>query len=245
MTLIKRKLTVSENKEYDPPLGRAIAVILFAIFGSILLIALFHGLWSCNPTKRAYRGIEKHEPKTVQDTTRLLNRAKTVLKTPAPKVLPGKVTVKQVQVIKKVLDVEALNRIVDSFKQAKDESDIEAGEDCNDRIDKAFADGIQTGCAKCQTGTKDVEEKTDTLVLPDTKCIADLWLANNKLYDVSALSLKRGEKLAEYEANDKSLSYSIKHFGFLLFGKWWFWLIIVGGIVGLLLKVKSKFKILP
>ncbi len=164
--------TVPDNKEYNFNPLSGILKILFLIFGIILLLALFHGLWSCNP----YKKLPNREPHTTQDTTNLLNRAKTVLKTPEPKVLPGKVVTKYIPVDRKVkvLDTAKLKSIVDSLNEANRELQLDNAVDCTRQVNEAFNTGYKYAKDQCDKIT--YEEK-----LPDTIIVPELSASNIKL----------------------------------------------------------------
>jgi hypothetical protein len=115
----------------------------------VLGILLTIGLSSCNTTTRAYKAIERHEPKKSEDTARLLKRAAPLLKTPAPKIVPGKTIRIPYPVTKFRLDSSLLNKMADSISKRYQSDGVQITKDCENSIKveiaKYYRYGVQEG----------------------------------------------------------------------------------------------------
>jgi len=141
------KVKMNDGSDHKPDKDLGLWVLLVTCIIAIVLV--IGGFTSCNPTKRAYKAIEKHEPKTTADTSRLLKRAKTILKTPAPVVKPGKTIVRTVKIPEKVkvLDTALLKRLADSVSAQYQKDGIEIAKDCEQSVKEALQKGIKQGYA--------------------------------------------------------------------------------------------------
>ena len=211
--------------------------LLLCLAVIVFVLATFTG---CNPTKRAYKGIEKHEPKSKADTTRLLKRAMTVIPKTQPKTLPGK-TIRvpyPVDKIKTVLDSNRLKAIVDSLQDATGTVIT----DCSKAIEEACKVCRQQAYYELRNETYETKEP-DTIVVPDPATLADLQLTNMRLVDSSIALRSNRATIAAYEAERDSLGWAAKRTVALFIGKfWWLILLLIGLPLGFkYLKLRSKF----
>jgi hypothetical protein len=139
----------------------------------VLGILLTIGLSSCNTTTRAYKAIERHEPKKSEDTARLLKRAAPLLKTPAPIVKQGRTIVRTVKVPEKVkvLDTAQLRKVTDSISAQYQKDGIAITKDCEQSVNDALKRGIKQGYSMKVAESVTFEDKE-----PDT-----VFLANDSL----------------------------------------------------------------
>lgn len=143
MTLIKKRIVgIEENNHHDINWLLVIASLV-AMAGIVFLFT------SCNATTHAYKAIEKHEPKKPEDSARLLKRAAPLLKTPAPKIIPGKVIRVPYKVNVKVLDKDLLNKMADSISNRYQSDGVQITKDCEKSIKteiaKYYRYGVQEG----------------------------------------------------------------------------------------------------
>ena len=213
--------------------------ILLCLAVIVFVLATFTTFTSCNPTKRAYKKIEKLEPKSKADTTRLLKRAMTVIKPTQPKTLPGK-TIRvpyPVNKIVAVLDSNRLKAITDSLYLANGQI-----LDCTRQIEEACKVCRQQAYYELRNITYETKEP-DTVLIPDPATLAGLQLVNMQLVDSSIALRHHRTTIAKYEAERDSLGWAAKRTFALFIGKfWWLILFAIGLPVGFkYLKLRSKF----
>jgi hypothetical protein len=85
MGVLSKKITVPEGEDYkEPNVGLAFLIVVLMI-GVCLMATL-----SCNPTKRAYKAIEKLPPITNNDSSRLAKRSLSTFPVKPPVIKEGK-----------------------------------------------------------------------------------------------------------------------------------------------------------
>lgn len=218
--------TTTNNK----PQGINVLVYYLAALALLLLAAINHG---CNPTKRAYKGIEKHEPKSVKDSSRLANRAKATFPTPPPIVKPGQTQIRTV-VREDTRKVKGLQSRVDSLLQKLQNNGCE---NVNlDSLRQAISQEIKDSCKpKEETIYKD---RVDTLEIPSTEQQAKIFLLQTQLAASQKAHQETELKRKDLEERWNYLSNVFGRFLVLLMNKWWFWLVVIGGVVFVLKRLK-------
>lgn len=139
MSKFSKYLIVPDNKPYNPKDD-------YFLVGYGVFIAIVVLLWltGCN----AYNRIEKREPRSSKDSSILLKRAAPLLKTPAPKVIPGKVIRVPYKVNVKVLDKDLLNKMADSISNRYQSDGVQITKDCEVSIKKEIAKSYKEGFNK-------------------------------------------------------------------------------------------------
>lgn len=207
--------------------------LLWFYVGMIAILLGLAQIFGCNPTKRAYKGIEKHEPKSVKDSSRLANRAKATFPTPPPIVKPGQTQIRTV-VREDTRKVKGLQSRVDSLLQKLQNNGCE---NVNlDSLRQAISQEIKDSCKpKEETIYKD---RVDTLEIPSTAQEAKIFLLETKLAASQKAQQKSEYKQKHLEERWNDLSSVFGRFLVLLMTKWWFWLVVIGGVVFVLKRLK-------
>lgn len=174
MTLIKRKIVGLDDEPHTGIDWGLVALLIVCVIGAFFVVFTFT---SCNTTTRAYKAIEKHEPKKPEDTARLLKRAAPLLHTPAPKVIPGKVIRVPYKVNVKVLDKDLLNRMADSISNRYQSDGVQITKDCEASIKKEIAKSYKEGFNKGYGSANDsLKNETRDSVAPTI-----IYLPNDSL----------------------------------------------------------------
>jgi hypothetical protein len=214
-----QKTTTTNN---NSPQGWHFAIIYA---GFLLFIALlFSVLQSCNTTKRAYKAIEKHEPKSPKDTARLANRAKATFPLPQPVVKPGKTQVRTIVRTDegKVRGLQGeINRLLDSLAKGCPNINI-------DSIRLHIAKQIKDSC-KPKEVTNEVV-RVDTLELPSLAQEAENVLLKQKLSQTETEKIKVETQNKQLKENWNDLSSVLGRAFGLLLRKPLFWLIILAAL---------------
>lgn len=214
----------------NSPKGVHLALFYGALIAVLLILSQIFG---CNPTKRAYKGIEKHEPKSVKDSSRLANRAKATFPTPPPIVKPGQTQIRTV-VREDTRKVKGLQSRVDSLLQKLQSNGCE---NVNlDSLRQAISQEIKDSCKpKEETIYKD---RVDTLEIPSTAQEAKIFLLQTQLAASQKAHQETELKRKDLEERWSDLSNVFGRFLVLLMTKWWFWLVVIGGVVFVLKRLK-------
>ena len=164
MTLIKRKIVGLDDEPHTGIDWGLVALLIVCVIGAFFVVFTFT---SCNTTTRAYKAIEKHEPKKPEDSARLLKRAAPLLKTPAPIVKQGKTIVRTVKVPEKikVLDTAKLRAATDSVISQYTKDGIAITKDCEQSVKQALDKGVKQGY---QLAIHDMGDLTFEDKAPDT-----------------------------------------------------------------------------
>lgn len=174
MTLIKRKIVGLDDEPHTGIDWGLVALLIVCVIGAFFVVFTFT---SCNTTTRAYKAIEKHEPKKPEDSARLLKRAAPLLKTPAPKIIPGKVIRVPYKVNVKVLDKDLLNRMADSISNRYQSDGVQITKDCEVSIKKEIAKSYKEGFNKGYGSANDsLKNETRDSVAPTI-----IYLPNDSL----------------------------------------------------------------
>ena len=218
---------------------KKLIAIIICLAAIIFVLATFT---ACNPTKRAYKKIEKLEPKSKADTTRLLKRAMTVIPKTQTKTLPGKIirVPYPVDKIKTVLDSNRLKAIVDSLQDATGSVIT----DCSKAIEDACKVCRQQAYYELRNITYETKEP-DTVLMPDPATQADLQLTNMRLIDTSISLRACRAEIASNERKMDSIGWTAKRTLSLLWGQWWWWVLLAGLGAGSYIKLRKKIPLLP
>ena len=236
---VKYKTTVPLNKNYNPQIEKAL-IIIFVVLMVILGCVAFS---SCNTTSKAYEKIAKVPPQTQKDTLNLDKRAKEQYKPQPPKVVPGKTVIKTV--VKE--DTAKVHKLQDKIDSLVDElafsNDLLNSVPKLDSLKKAIRKEVLKDC-KPQVIQNDVE-RTDTVYLPDISKDAEISTLTIKVSEQNKSLSATEDKIKKYEEQRDSIKWVLGRFFRLLFGEWWFILLLVlsGGFA--YLKLKKKIPFLP
>lgn len=158
-------ITMPDNRPYNPKIEKALLIIAAIVFSLCFAIILF----SCNPTKRAYKAIEKLPPATTQDTGRLLKRSAATFPAKPPVIKEGKT------VIIKGKDSTAFykgkyNEAVKSKTVTKTEIKLKYKDTCtsaNDTYEQGFQLGYEVGLydGKAKVKPCDSVYRVDTITV--------------------------------------------------------------------------------
>ena len=184
------------NHGKEPNLEKAIIAII-----GVVVMALIYFLMGCNPTKKAYKRIEKHEPKTAQDTLRLANRVKSTFKPEPPKTIPGKTIVKTI-VKMDTSKVKSLQKKVDSLL-----SNVKGCPNL-DSIKKVIVAKISSECKPKNTVvTKTI---TDTIVIENPALQSNIYIIDKQVKDLQSQNQKLQDKFSEMK--DKRDYWRVRFF---------------------------------
>jgi hypothetical protein len=167
----------SHNKDYKPKVDMAI----LAIGSVIAIVFIMVALSSCNPTRKAYEGIKKHEPATTADSFKLATRFKTTYPQKPPVIKKGIPVVKpdSTAFFKKKLD-SALKAGIVTRKAVE----VKYKDTCTTAVDSyddgyrfGYKLGVWDGQGKCPQSTNTV----DTFIQDSQQTLAELAVAQNGL----------------------------------------------------------------
>lgn len=182
--------------EKEPNLEKVIIAII-----ALVIMVLVYFLSGCNPTKRAYKGIEKHEPKTTLDTLRLAKRVKSVFKPEPPKVIPGKTIVRTIT----KMDTSKVNKL-----QQKVDSLLSGIKGCPnlDSIKKIIVAKISSDCKpKNIVTTKTI---TDTIVVESPALQSSIYILNQQVQTLQSNKETLTNKLGDMK--DKRDYWRVRFF---------------------------------
>jgi len=235
MTLIKRKIVGLDDEPHTGIDWGLVALLIVCVIGAFFVVFTFT---SCNTTTRAYKAIEKHEPKKPEDTARLLKRAAPLLHTPAPKVIPGKVIRVPYKVNVKVLDKDLLNRMADSISNRYQSDGVQITKDCEASIKKEIAKSYKEGFNKGYGSANDsLKNETRDSVAPTI-----IYLPNDSLAAVLGSTRFDLNKAHEQYISEKASKETYRGLFWILLA-----LLIVSGALNVkqLLSTKNLIKKYP
>ena len=235
MTLIKRKIVGLDDEPHTGIDWGLVALLIVCVIGAFFVVFTFT---SCNTTTRAYKAIEKHEPKKPEDTARLLKRAAPLLHTPAPKVIPGKVIRVPYKVNVKVLDKDLLNRMADSISNRYQSDGVQITKDCEASIKKEIAKSYKEGFNKGYGSANDsLKNETRDSVAPTI-----IYLPNDSLAAVLGSTRIDLNKAHEQYISEKASKETYRGLFWILLA-----LLIVSGALNVkqLLSTKNLIKKYP
>jgi FtsZ-binding cell division protein ZapB len=180
----------------EPNIEKRILIILAVIF-----MALAYFLCGCNPTKRAYNGIGKHEPQTASDTLKLAKRFRSTFKPEPPKVIPGKTIVRTITKMD-TSKVKNLQEKVDSLL-----SNVKGCPNL-DSLKKVIIKQISVDCKPKHIVT--TKEVTDTIIIESPTLQSTVYILNQQLKECQSQNEKLTEKLSEMK--DKRNYWRIRFF---------------------------------
>lgn len=129
---------------------------------AVIALAVSIVLFSCNPTKRAYKGVAKYEPLTTQDTANFYVRATKLIKPLPPTITPGKTIRVPYNVDKLIKDTAYLRKYRDSlFKWHRDDDSINRDE-CIRLSTEAFKTGQDAALYEFSKQVQSVDCPPDT-----------------------------------------------------------------------------------
>ena len=88
-------------------------------------------------------------------------------------------------------------------------------------------------------------ERTDTVYLPDISKDAEISTLTIKVSEQNKSLSATEDKIKKYEEQRDSIKWVLGRFFRLLFGEWWFILLLVLSAVFAYLKLKKKLPFLP
>ena len=203
-----------DHKPYkEVNVGKTAIVILCIL---ILLSACF-GILSCNPVKRAYKGVAKYSPQTTEDTTNFYKRAKDLIKEKPPITKKGATIRVPYPVEKLILDTVKLRQKTDSLKKAYNYKST----DCDRMVNESYTVGYQQARYELSQQRQDVS-LPDTVFYhspEDAVSIANLQLQNNDQHD---RIIKSEAQQNIYKGQSKSKTWSIIILAILLGASFFF-----------------------
>ena len=140
-------------------------IVLVAILLAICIVQ-----FSCNPVKKAYKGVAKFEPQTMQDSANFYSRAKKIIKPLPPTIRPGKTIRVPYAVDKIIKDTSMLKKYRDSLHNAYHESDSINMDECIRMASESFNSGYDNAVF-------DLSKQVQTVDCPPDTCPPDLSLA--------------------------------------------------------------------
>jgi FtsZ-binding cell division protein ZapB len=180
----------------EPNIEKAIIAII-----AVVVMALAYFLSGCNPTKRAYNGIGKHEPQTTSDTLKLAKRFRSTFKPEPPKVIPGKTIVRTIT----KMDTSKVKNL-----QQKVDSLLSHVKGCPnlDSLKKVIIKQIADDCKPKHIIT--TKEVTDTIIIESPTLQSTVYILNQQLKECQSQNEKLTEKLSEMK--DKRNYWRIRFF---------------------------------